>query len=556
MSVSVQVAPRFAPTFTTSHDLIDLKQPADTMDMDANHAPSSDTKSSPPARMSPEPSYAVGTAPDEFYARSLPPWRAVARKFVMQRLQGESAWIAKMQQKVRSPFLDSYFMYTSSLGTHTFFMMGLPCLFFFGYPEIGSGLIFVLATGVYVSSFLKDLICAPRPYTPPVSRLTMGSHHLEYGFPSTHSTNSVSIALYVYSLVHTQYFTAATISTLTYSCFCIFLAIYVCSIVFGRLYTGMHSVVDCVGGVTLGAGVWAAYALWWGSVEGWLVGTTSSNILPDWTSPIIVSLLCGLIVHRHPQPADDCPCFEDAIAFVSVLGGGLISHWACEKVGFGYADLTSHMPGDAWAFLASSSSAAWQASLLWWAVALLKLTSGIALIFVWRLIAKPLLHALLPRLFRWLSYGVLPRLVSINILPKGTELPNRRFYTPATEYDGAVPEEGLHPIPSVIDLSTMLHEQSHYELDGELGGMKRRKGKGRRKSTDLKHLAQKKIVNGGLSQNGASSNNEESSSEDGEDVMHYDADVLTKVIVYAGISIFATSLIPIAFEVLGWGVHP
>jgi len=49
-------------------------------------------------------------------------------------------------------------------------------------------------------SFLKDLVCSPRPYAPPVtrlskeqtisssvprliSRLAIGSHHLEYGFP-------------------------------------------------------------------------------------------------------------------------------------------------------------------------------------------------------------------------------------------------------------------------------------------------------------------------------------------------------------------------------------
>src|SRR5580693_4524932 len=29
----------------------------------------------------------------------------------------------------------------------------------------------------------------------------MGTHHLEYGFPSTHSTNSISMALYLYTLL-------------------------------------------------------------------------------------------------------------------------------------------------------------------------------------------------------------------------------------------------------------------------------------------------------------------------------------------------------------------
>jgi membrane-associated phospholipid phosphatase len=43
---------------------------------------------------------------------------------------------------------------------------------------------------------MQDLLCVPRPYTPPVERLSISSHGLEYGFPSTHSTNAVSISLY------------------------------------------------------------------------------------------------------------------------------------------------------------------------------------------------------------------------------------------------------------------------------------------------------------------------------------------------------------------------
>lgn len=73
--------------------------------------------------------------------------------------------------------------------------------------------------------------------------------------------------------------------------------------------------------------------------------------------------------------------------------------------------------------------------------------SGILVIFTWRLLAKSALHLILPPTFR--------------ILSRVFRLPNRRFYTPATDYK-SVPSEfsatgrgggfGLHPIPSVIDL--------------------------------------------------------------------------------------------------------
>lgn len=84
-------------------------------------------------------STAVGTGPDEFYARTLPPWRAAIRRFAMRNLEWESQCIGRMQRAIRTPWLDSFFVNTSSLGTHTFFMIALPALFFFGYPKIGRG---------------------------------------------------------------------------------------------------------------------------------------------------------------------------------------------------------------------------------------------------------------------------------------------------------------------------------------------------------------------------------------------------------------------------------
>ena len=67
---------------------------------------------------------------------------------------------------------------------------------------------------------------------------------------------------------------------------------------------------------------------------------------------------------------------------------------------------------------------------------------GIMVIFIWRILAKTTLHVVLPPTYR--------------LLARAFELPNRRFYTPATDYK-SVPSEftsanGLKTIPSVIDL--------------------------------------------------------------------------------------------------------
>lgn len=110
--------------------------------------------------------------------------------------------------------------------------------------------------------------------------LAIGTHHHEYGFPSTHTTNSVSIALFFFSLLHQAYTKSAaviqpsaagildevaapalsdgvSISSSTYAILVGVLLFYVFSIVYGRLYTGMHSFTDCLCGFVLGTGIWA-----------------------------------------------------------------------------------------------------------------------------------------------------------------------------------------------------------------------------------------------------------------------------------------------------------
>lgn len=52
---------------------------------------------------------------------------------------GELSTLLFQKEKFRTRLLDKYFLYTSSLGTHTFFMTVLPCLFFFGHTDTARG---------------------------------------------------------------------------------------------------------------------------------------------------------------------------------------------------------------------------------------------------------------------------------------------------------------------------------------------------------------------------------------------------------------------------------
>lgn len=246
----------------------------------------------------------------------------------------------------------------------------------------------------------------------------MGSHHLEYGFPSTHSTNSVSIALFLFALIYDLSYPstssiAPSISPVTFAFLTALLGIYTLSIVFGRLYTAMHSFTDCASGVFLGTVIWWAYSSWDGipitfslpsSFDLFVSSTTADPLWTytvhigrglnlggllwnwvvggGWEVPILLIMICAFLVNQHPQPVDDCPCFEDAIAFASVFFGALLGRWVMLNSGFG-AMLQSHvvMPGSGWSWDSVASSwvqveRGWSDVALWWSVAALKMTLG------------------------------------------------------------------------------------------------------------------------------------------------------------------------------------
>ncbi|KAG1833654.1 PAP2 superfamily-domain-containing protein [Suillus subalutaceus] len=456
----------------------------------------------------------------DVYETELPWWRATIRARILSSVKRESLILARMQERIRHPWLDLYFLYSSTLGTQTFFMIGLPLAFFFGYEEFGRGLVIVLASGVYIVSFLKDLICSPRPLAPPVTRLTIGMHHLEYGFPSTHSANSVSMALFIFGYVRSAYIQSNAISSSIYYGSCVILVIYAVTIVFGRLYTAMHSFTDCAVGVFLGVVIWGAYVIMKETFGNWLATA-------HWIVPLTMIPICLLLVHYHPHPVDDCPCFEDAIAFASVFLGIALCRWHSVRSGIDERFLSSVMPGP------QGTVWTWEDTASWWALACAKVTVGILAIFVWRILAKSLLHLVLPPLFR--------------LLASSFDLPHRRFYTPATDYQHMPVESSLRPIPSVIDLPGVLAVSTIRERSalGRTSEVKRRGVK----SND-----------GSPSANGENYSGSELENSNGpsqrKEVKHYDADVLTKVVVYAGMAILAGEGLPVTFALLGWGVKP
>ncbi|KAK9472329.1 phosphatidic acid phosphatase type 2/haloperoxidase [Dipodascopsis tothii] len=449
------------------------------------------------------------------YKSSMSPWRFRLRQRLLPLVRLETPYLAWIQEHTRCAFLDEYFALTANLGTHTFFVIMLPVPFWFGYVSVGRGLVYTLGYGVYVTGFLKDMLCLPRPMSPPLHRITMsGSAALEYGFPSTHSTNAVSAALVVYyaALESAGDWPAWKLLALRAVCWQ-----YVVSIVLGRLYCGMHGFLDVIAGSFLGWLLWYLRATFGPALDAYIASGRASVLL------VMVPIMLAL-VRVHSEPVDPCPCFEDSVAFAGVVLGVDLGLWH-------YASSPHSMPNAAVGTIP-------YASTLGVPVSVLRVVLGIVWIFVWRAITKRTLHTYLPPLYR-----VIDRL--------GLSIPRGSFVN-ASEYTNvpaSVPDTTLveaREIPGIIHTVTRRGRSDSVgpQSTADMYEAMAQRDRKRRKSLDLN----------------------EPGLDDDEDEdaifanikpprVQYDVEVVTKLIVYAGIGWIGVEGCGLLYESVGLGLN-
>ena len=355
----------------------------------------------------------------------LPLWRYYVRQRIIPMVRWETSYLARMQEKYRSPALDTWFSVTANLGTHTFFLLFLPVLFWCGYTTLARAMIHTLGFGVIFTGVLKDTWCLPRPLSPPLRRITMShSAALEYGFPSTHSTNAVSTTVYIlYCLQSPESNIRPDFRIFAQALACG----YAVSITLGRLYCGMHGFVD--------VGVGGALGVLLSAIQ-WHYGQAFDNYIHGSFKGTITYILIMLVLVRlHPEPADDCPCFDDSVAFAGVFIGIEFGAWH-----FGHSGIAWDEP--------CLATVPYQLDVLGFPITVLRIVLGILFILAWRFVAKRVLLRSLPPLFR-----VIEKL--------GLSLP-RRFFVQASEYNKVPPlQKDDNVFPSVTEIPSLLASIRH-----------------------------------------------------------------------------------------------
>jgi hypothetical protein len=241
---------------------------------------------------------------------------------------------------------------------------------------------------------------------------------LEYGFPSTHSANAVSVALYAILCLGSpdntfQPNTKFALEALSY--------FYAISIVLGRLYCGMHGFVDVIIGGIMGAVITLIEFHYGPPLDLWM----QEN---GWYAIAAAVVTIIVLVRVHPEPADDCPCFDDSVSFAGVMIGLEIGTWHFAQLPYAVIRFDLHALG--------------------WLAVILRVIFGVLVIFAWREVAKPTLLKTLPHLFRFMETW-------------GVSLP-RRFFMNASEYKNiplGIKVDNV--MPSVSDLPGLITAVRH-----------------------------------------------------------------------------------------------
>ncbi|KAJ8643478.1 hypothetical protein MRB53_005226 [Persea americana] len=217
-------------------------------------------------------------------------------------------------QRFRHGLLDAFFSALSCVVSVPFYTAFLPILFWSGHSKLARQMTLLMAFCDYLGNSLKDLVSAPRPSSPPVRRVTATKDEkenaLEYGLPSSHSLNTVCLSGYLLHYVLTnnpERNGALVLVGITMVCLTVVL------IGLGRIYLGMHSLVDIVGGIIMGLMILLFWILVNEYIDNFIV--SGQNVTSFWAS------LSFLLLFAYPTPELPTPSFEYHAAFDGVAFG-------------------------------------------------------------------------------------------------------------------------------------------------------------------------------------------------------------------------------------------
>eukprot|EP00045_Choanoeca_perplexa_P005182 m.43947 g.43947 ORF g.43947 m.43947 type:complete len:461 (-) comp12978_c0_seq2:24-1406(-) len=269
----------------------------------------------------------------------------------------------------------------ASLGGEIFSITAFPFVFWTIDQQLGRFIIYIWVFSMYVGQSLKDYFHLPRPGV--VNKYVRGLEGhwiLEYGFPSTHTMSVMGQACVIVYYTYTKDY--ADQSKDYPLLLAIFLALIVVVVTaFGRVYLGVHSIPDLVGGFFFESILFAIFTHYATVVDEFITSDPGTLYIP--TIVTVASLVL------YPKPTKWTNAYGDT-SMIAGVGHGVVlgSYLARQR---GYPEIP--LPWIGYSFVA------------WFTIALARALVGFVLLVGTRTVAK---EATLALLLRFLPASELP----------------------------------------------------------------------------------------------------------------------------------------------------
>ncbi|XP_019154151.1 PREDICTED: lipid phosphate phosphatase delta-like [Ipomoea nil] len=242
--------------------------------------------------------------------------RSLIQPWVSQHVISGTPFTLKIQ-RYQYRYLDALFSGLSCIVSVPFYTGFLPLLFWSGHCKLARQMTLLMAFCDYMGNCIKDVVAAPRPSSLHVRRVTATEDEkenaLEYGLPSSHTLNTVCLSGFLmhYVLSYTQNEDLSTeLAGLAV------ISLLVGLIGLGRIYLGMHSLIDIIGGLAIGLAILAFWIFAHSYIDSFIV--SGQNVASFWTA------LAFLLLFAYPTPELPTPSFEYHTAFNGVALGIVI----------------------------------------------------------------------------------------------------------------------------------------------------------------------------------------------------------------------------------------
>ncbi len=198
-------------------------------------------------------------------------------------------------------------------------MVILPLCFWTGDVRLGAEFTLCLLIGTFLGNFAKNMFALPRPPSPPVQLL---QHTMkDFGFPSVHTLNAVTVSgvLLRYHYQHAWFYFSSDpqVARLWFAASAALAALWCVSIPLSRMYVGVHSPLDVVGGFVSGL---VFLVLWVPVYPALYLWTTE-------TRTFLIPTICAtafLAVAVHPRSQRPSPSYRNNIAVIGIVAGAFI----------------------------------------------------------------------------------------------------------------------------------------------------------------------------------------------------------------------------------------